>query len=368
MEPLVSILIPAYNAEKWIGETLDSAVGQTWRKKEIIVVDDGSTDSTLCVARRFASASVKVVTQPNQGAAAARNKAFSLCQGGYIQWLDADDILAVDKVEMHVRGLDRCQNERTLLSSPWGRFYYRVSRARFIPTALWCDLTPVEWLMRKMEMTLHMQPATWLVSRELTEAAGPWDTRLVVDDDGEYFCRVILASNGIRFIPEPKTYYRMSGSGSLSYIGQSNKKLDAQFLSLQLHIGYLRSLEDTERARAACVRCLQAWMLCFYPERPDIVKRARELAADLGGELETPRLPWKYAWIQRLLGWKTAKLAGRRYNAVKSSVIRHWDKALYHWECGVPAAGLTAKKAGVDEPQSFNARISSKSGILHEHT
>src|SRR5882724_4223522 len=98
MTPLVSILIPAYNAERWIAETIRSALKQTWRNKEIIVVDDGSTDGTLAIARRFEPKGVRAVTQPNQGAEAARNTASSLSRGDYIQWLDADDLLSRDKV------------------------------------------------------------------------------------------------------------------------------------------------------------------------------------------------------------------------------------------------------------------------------
>src|SRR5271154_7166784 len=98
MKPLVSILVPAYNAEAWISDTLRSAISQTWEPKEIIVVDDGSTDQTLSVARRFQSEQVLILSQKNQGAAAARNRAFSLSHGDYIQWLDADDLLAPDKI------------------------------------------------------------------------------------------------------------------------------------------------------------------------------------------------------------------------------------------------------------------------------
>src|SRR5436309_10735842 len=90
--PLVSILIPAYNAERWIADTVRSALAQTWPRREIIIVDDGSRDQTLQVAQQFASKNVSVVAQENQGASAARNKAFELCQGDYIQWLDADDL------------------------------------------------------------------------------------------------------------------------------------------------------------------------------------------------------------------------------------------------------------------------------------
>jgi len=67
MKPLVSILIPAYNAETWINYTLQSAIAQTWQRKEIIVVDDGSTDQTPEMVRRFASKEVKVVSTDNQG-------------------------------------------------------------------------------------------------------------------------------------------------------------------------------------------------------------------------------------------------------------------------------------------------------------
>lgn len=202
MEPLISILIPAFNAEGCIAETIESALCQTWPRKEIIIVDDGSTDQTLAVARKFAGKEVSVVSQPNQGAAAARNKAFSLCQGDYIQWLDADDLLSREKIARQMELFRSYGSRRTLVSSAWGYFFYRVNKARFRPTALWCDLSPVEWMTRKWEQNVFMQTATWLVSRELTEAAGPWDTRLLGDDDGEYFSRVVLKSDRVRFVPD----------------------------------------------------------------------------------------------------------------------------------------------------------------------
>ena len=331
MKPLVSILIPAFNAQEWIADTLRSAVAQTWDAKEIIVVDDGSTDQTAAIARKFESGSVRVVTQKNQGAAAARNRAFLLSQGDYIQWLDADDLLAPDKIARQLEVLNQCRGKRTLLSSAWGQFMYRYHRAEFVPTALWCDLPRVEWLLRKMGENLHMQTATWLVSRELTEAAGPWDTRLLGDDDGEYFCRVLLASDGIRFVPEARVYYRATPN-SLSYIGRSDRKAVAQWRSMQLHVDYLRSLEDSPRVRAVCVRYLQTWLLHFYPERLDIVRQAEQMAKDLEGQLEIPRLSWKYSWIEAVFGWCPAKRAQLFLPRIRWSFERAWDKALFHIE------------------------------------
>src|ERR1700740_1174171 len=188
MQPLVSILIPAYNAEKWIGYALQSAVAQTWSRKEIIVVDDGSRDRTAYMARRFASKIVAVVNKQHESAAATRNHALRLAQGDYIQWLDADDLLVPNKIEKQFAALREGDSKRILLSGPWASFSYRTRKAHFPITSLSQDLLPVVWLLRKMGENLHMQTATWLTSRQLLEVAGPWDTRLSLDDDGEYFC------------------------------------------------------------------------------------------------------------------------------------------------------------------------------------
>ena len=329
VNPLVSILIPAFNAEHWIADTIRSAIGQTWQRKEIIVVDDGSKDQTLAVARQFASKDVVVVTQQNQGASTARNHALSLSQGDYIQWLDADDLLGREKITKQMEASHECPGNRTLLSSGWGYFAYRTNRAKFSPTSLWRDLSPVEWLLRKMGENLHMQTATWLVTRELTEAAGPWDTRLSNDDDGEYFCRVLLASDGVRFVPEGKVFYRITPSNRLSYIGYSNEKKEAMCVSMRLHVKYLQSLENSDRVRAACLTYLQNWLIQFYPERPDIVEELLKLAKELGGRLETPQLRWKYAWLKPLLGYRLAKNAQTVLPRLKQSLVRCWDKVAY---------------------------------------
>jgi glycosyltransferase involved in cell wall biosynthesis len=332
MKPLVSILIPAYNADRWIAETIKSAIAQTWPRKEIIVVDDGSTDQTASIARQFASEDIAIISKANEGAAAARNHALAVSQGEYIQWLDADDLLSPDKIANQMELATKHQNPQMLFSSAWGSFAHRIKQAEFRPTALWQDLSPVEWLLRKLSGGLHMQTATWLVSRELAQAAGTWDTRMLSDDDGEYFCRVIMASDAIRFVPEAKVFYRVTPASRLSYIGYSDRKRDAMFLSMQLHVRYIRSLEDSDRVRAACLRYLSIWLINFYPERPDIVDGLQKLAQSLGGELEIPRLRWKYAWLAPLCGWRTAKQAQFTLPQIKASLLRGWDYAMHKLE------------------------------------
>jgi len=328
MKPLVSILIPAYNAQSSVAEAIASAVSQTWPRKEIVVVDDGSRDATLAIARRFVSRQVCAVTQPNQGAAAARNHALSRCQGDYVQWLDADDVLARDKIARQMAEIERAPDPWNLLSGAWGCFMHRPSRARFVPTPLWDDLSPVEWLIRKLALNVYMQTATWLVSRELTDAVGPWDTRMLSDDDGEYFSRVVLASTGIRFVPDARMFYRVSGPSGLSSIGRSDRKMEALFLSMRLHIRYIRSLEDSERTRAACMTYLQAGLPNFHPERPDIVEQARALAEALGGSLTPPHVSRTYACVEKWCGWPFARRIQMLARGARFSMRRRWDRAL----------------------------------------
>ena len=177
-----------------------------------------------------------------------------------------------------------------------------------------------------------MQTATWLASRELTEAAGPWDTRLLGDDDGEYFARVINASNGIRFVPKGRIYYRITPSSRLSHIGRSNQKMEAQFLGMKLQIGHLRAREDNHRVRGACINYLQTWLPNFYPNRPDLIQETQNLAESLGGRLSLPRASWKYVWIEKLFGFATAMQTQSAYNWIKFSALKTYDRMMYSLE------------------------------------
>jgi glycosyltransferase involved in cell wall biosynthesis len=110
--------------------------------------------------------------KPNQGASVARNTAYAACQGDYIQWLDADDLLEPDKIAAQVRALGSCRSRRTLLSGAWAHFMYRKRKAQFLTSPLWSDQSPTAWLLRKMGQNLQMQPDNWLVSRELSGRGG----------------------------------------------------------------------------------------------------------------------------------------------------------------------------------------------------
>lgn len=334
MEPeLVSILIPAYNAEKWIGDTIRSALSQTWPNKEIIIVNDGSSDDTFRTAKTFESKAVRVISQNNAGACSARNKALSLAQGSYIQWLDADDLLESDKISQQLKRGGGGQASRILLTSAFGSFYWRHQKAIFRPDHLWQNLAPVEWILTRFNENVWMNPTAWLVSRKLTELAGPWDERLSSsgDDDGEYICRVAAASEEVRFIPEARCYYRIGNVGSLNWkMGESTKRLEALFLSLSLGIDHLKSLEDSERTRRACLNLLDSWFPLYYPEEEKLIEKFQVLARELGGYLRPPKVSWKYYPIQKVFGWSTAKKVMNNWRKAKLLAYKNWDRLIYN--------------------------------------
>jgi glycosyltransferase involved in cell wall biosynthesis len=332
MDPMVSILIPAFNASPWIADTLRSALAQTWRRREIIAVDDGSSDDTLRIARQFASKEVSVLTQPNQGGQAARNRAYSLCQGDLVQWLDADDLLAPDKIALQVERWRNGDSTRTLLSSEWGKFMHRPHRAAFAPSPLWRDLAPADWLTLKMACNVHMATGSWLISRELSDAAGPWDTTLAVDQDGEYICRVLLKCDGVAFVPGARVFHRTGNFSSVSSIGGSDRKMEALLRSMRFHVSCLLSFEDSPRTRAACLTFLQSGVEAFYVERPDLFAIAQKLALQLGGDLRRPVPSSKYAWLELIGGGVLVRRAQTLMPRAKWSFLKEVDRTLMYME------------------------------------
>ncbi len=325
MSELVSILIPAFNAERWIAGTIESALAQTWTRKEVIVVDDGSTDNTFKVAMSFAARGVRVVAQANQGAASARNTALNASRGLHIQFLDADDLLDPDKLSLQMAAASQGALSRDLLTSAWGRFFVRPERAVFTADALWQQHSPISWLMTKFTQNTFMVPASWLVSRKLIDVAGPWNEQLSADDDGEYLCRLVAASQQVRFVPGAKSYYRIGNATSLSS-QKSQASLRSEMLSLRLCIEHLLSLEDSRKTRAACIYLLQDKLAEFYPEQTQLVEQCHRLAHSLDGTLVPPQEHFRFKLLRSVFGWRRAKAMRGQLNATTLRVKRTLDK------------------------------------------
>jgi glycosyltransferase involved in cell wall biosynthesis len=305
MQPLVSILIPCYNAEAWLAQTLESALSQTWPNTEIIVVDDGSTDRSLEIAQSFESRGVKVISQSNQGVCAARNLAFKAARGDFIQYLDADDLLAPEKIERQIALLS-VGNGNCIAAGEWGYFYEHPSETEFNPDPIWADLSPVDWLATAWEGNWMMNPGAWLVPRSIAEAAGPWNETIILDEDGEYFCRVLLASQGVKFCWGAKAFYRTGIRGSLSR-GQSDRARTSRFRALELCMSHLLAREDSPRTRRACANRFQRFFYEVYPDLPDLCTQAELRVRELGGSDVRPVIGSKLKPVCAVLGWRRAK-------------------------------------------------------------
>ena len=120
MAQLVSNIIPCFNAERWVGEAIQSCLNQTYRPIEIIVVDDESTDQSRQIVldlAKNASVSVKLIEGTHKGASAARNKGLAAAAGEFVQFLDADDLMSPGKIELQVGGAS--QNPGAVACGPW---------------------------------------------------------------------------------------------------------------------------------------------------------------------------------------------------------------------------------------------------------
>lgn len=106
--PLVTVVIPVHNCEGYLEEAIESVLGQTYRPVELIIVDDGSTDGSGAVARRFRT--LRYCRQPHAGQSAARNRGVALAQGSYLAFLDADDVWVVDKLARQMAAFDADPN------------------------------------------------------------------------------------------------------------------------------------------------------------------------------------------------------------------------------------------------------------------
>ena len=302
----ISVLIPAYNAVAYIEQTIDSVLAQTWPDVEIIVVDDGSTDGTMAKALRYKSSHVQVVSQPNAGASAARNRAFCLSSGEYIQYLDADDLLHPDKIRAQMACL-QTQPKSQLSSSAWAMFYEAPSEQDLHPTILWCDYSdPVQWLLSAWENGVWMQPSAWLTHRSLIEAAGPWNEQISLHDDGEFFSRVLLHSSGVMFCGTAKSFYRKGIADSLSSI-RSDKATRSHLAVCQAYEAHVLARRNDGVTRQACANNYQRLIYEYYPGHLEIRQLAAARVLALGGSTVKPPSTPIFQLVDKMLGWQLSK-------------------------------------------------------------
>ncbi|HET9395094.1 MAG TPA: glycosyltransferase family A protein, partial [Nitrospiraceae bacterium] len=129
MSAKVSVIVPCYNAARYVAETLESLRQQTWPSLEVIVVDDGSTDDSARIIETFAGLDLTLIRQSNRGQTAALNVGLARATGDFVQYLDADDLIDPDKIAIQVARLADAPG--CVASARWGRFYGRPEDTRF---------------------------------------------------------------------------------------------------------------------------------------------------------------------------------------------------------------------------------------------
>lgn len=208
--PLASILIPCHNAQPWIAQCIESALSQTWPLKEVIVVDDGSTDGSLEVIQSFGDR-IRWETGPNRGGNAARNQLLELARGEWLQYLDADDYLWPDKIEKQLRfvadhpELDVVFSRYVLETMEGGRLRQEVGR---MPE----PLDPWELLVR-WDLP---QTGAVLSRKQGVRDAGGWRDNQPCCQEHKLYLRLLRAGKRFGYCADYGAVYRQWSAGSVS--------------------------------------------------------------------------------------------------------------------------------------------------------
>ena len=201
--PKVSVIIPTYNRSHYVGEAIDSVLGQTFKDLEIIIVDDGSTDNTKQVLKNYAS-SIHYIFQEKKGRAEARNKGLKAAKGGYIAFLDDDDIWLPNKLEKQIIFLDAYPNiglvhTFTEVIDEGGRLLGKETGSRL---KLYKKAMRIGYTYEGMSQLCVMFMSTVMVRKECLNKIGLFDSRTESFEDWDFYLRFALKYR-IDTIPEP---------------------------------------------------------------------------------------------------------------------------------------------------------------------
>jgi glycosyltransferase involved in cell wall biosynthesis len=314
--PLVSVIMPIYNAEQFLQAAVKSVLEQTWENVEIILVDDGSTDGSLQLAKNLESEKIIVLSQKNSGASAARNRGLGIAKGSYIQFLDADDLMAPDKLAIQLSALNEQPN--AISFGDCIHFFKNDLNANEVFHSTHEGFDPIENPLDFVKKLYGgVQPIlagmievhAWLCPKVVIDAAGSWNEELTVDDDGEFFLRVILAASQIVYCPNALVYYRkhevatLSNSQGLSNITSSAKALHLKSL-------HLAKFGDDPIIKKVMSQYFWQLAVLSYPEYKSISKKLIEQAESLLGVKQIPALNIGngiFNFIANHISWKLGR-------------------------------------------------------------
>jgi glycosyltransferase involved in cell wall biosynthesis len=310
LQPKVSVVIPCFNSIQFIDETLNSVVKQTYPNIEIIVIDDGSTDGTLEYLQSIYGDKITVKKNSGKGACVARNFGYKISTGDIIQFLDADDLLSIDKIEKQVAFLVQKPNHISVCSTK--HFNESPENGRVTDRDfMFSTNQPAEFLLNlygakgAFEM---VQTSAWLTPRTRIEKAGLWDESLTKDQDGEFFCRVVMASEGVEYEPNVLNYYRKHPMGSNIANQNQRKHLQSQMDALNSKATVLKPFATTDAYQNAMALQYKFLAINAFPKHKDISEKAINISRSFGGSDYLPVLGGPIIeLLKSKLGWKFAK-------------------------------------------------------------
>lgn len=265
----ISVVIPAYNSSKFIAQTLQSVLGQTFPATEILVIDDGSTDDTATIAERFGPP-VRVIRRPNARQAASRNFGVAEATGEWVAFVDADDIWEPNKLERQMGELevhpdaDVCYTARTEML----QIGHEARLGKRLPAP-----TPQELRECLLEKTGFL-PSTVMIRRSVFLKMKGFDTRFTIVEDWDFWLRLLHA--GVKFVgcEEALVRYRIHPA-SVSH--RAMVMLEEQVVILRERVlpyvplfkrpfHYHRVLSGKESSAAYVLRTVGSrrdlWMMC----------------------------------------------------------------------------------------------------------
>ncbi len=207
---LVTVIIPAYNAAHTIEKTIQSVLNQNYAPMEIIVINDGSTDETEKVVKQYQH-SIIYVTQKNAGVSAARNLGYSLAKGDFIQYLDADDMLAENKINIQVEALLTANAD--VAYGNWVKFNEGENTFKEIEVIEKEIIGDAEIEL----LTNFWTPlAAMLYTKRIADKIGSWNLTLPIIQDARYALDAAMLGASFIYTPMKVAYYRVSENKSLS--------------------------------------------------------------------------------------------------------------------------------------------------------
>ncbi len=293
---LISVIIPVYNGEKTIRETIESVLSQTFRDFELIILNDGSQDSTLEVVSSIQDSRLKVFSHPNAGLAASRNRGTFHAVGEYISFIDADDLWTPDKLETQLKALQ--DNPEAAVAYSWTNYIDEsgqfLRRGGYLTANgdVYAKLLVVDFLENGSNP---------LIRRQALIQVGGFDESLPAAEDWDILLR-LAAQYSFVAVPYPQILYRVSANSMSAHVVRQEtaclKVLERAFNQAPESLQYLKKYSMANLYRYLSFKVLDA-----YPDRKRGLIAARFLWQLIKNDLASLRQYSTWQVLFRVAVW-----------------------------------------------------------------